>query len=119
MSFHSELTADGVWPADIRTALGWTTETPVYVGLRPRSIPRVGGEVWIERLPVSEESSGGFDRLAAYPYRLHVRVKGQPGPKRTNFKKLIQRFFNQTFIMVWYIGTTYLMLWSGICLIIK
>lgn len=78
MSFHSDLIADGVWPADIRTATG-LTGTAVYVGRRPKAVPHKDAEVMIERGPTQERSRGGFEKLRVHTYTLRVRVKSNAG----------------------------------------
>ena len=86
MSFHSELIADAVWPADIRTALGLSSG--VYSGRRARNVLSAKKEVWIERADTEVTSQGGFERHRRYEYLLHVRARKNPGANQTGLTEL-------------------------------
>lgn len=82
MTTHSELTADVVWPADLRTTLGLPAGRGVYVGRRPQNVPNLPLDVLIRRGPVDQIGRGGFDDLKAHRYELVLRVLRNAGPAR-------------------------------------
>ena len=79
MSFWSDLTADGVLPADIRAALS-ITGTAVYVGRRHRDTPRPKAlEVAIVRGPAKLLKDSGFGSTTAHEIDLLVTMRQSPG----------------------------------------
>jgi len=78
VSFHSDLIADAVWPADIRTALS-IAGTQVYVGRRPAAVTHKDVEVLIQRDATQERTRGGFEKVKAHRYTLRIRTKTNAG----------------------------------------
>ena len=80
MSFHSTLTASGVWPTDLVSAGVVSATGKVSDGRQRPTVRSTGVQVWINR-QASKSMGKGMHRITEHEYLLHVMGgKGTKSP---------------------------------------
>ena len=80
MSFHSTLTASGVWPTDLVTSGVVSATTKVSDGRARPTVRSTDIQVWIQRESSTSEGKG-MHRITKHNYVLHVMGgKGTKSP---------------------------------------
>lgn len=87
MSVWSALTAAGVLPADLVTAIG-VGAAGVYAGRRPQNVPRKDLEVWLARGDTEELSRGLGNVVTRHRIRVAVRLRTNAGGNGTGEAQL-------------------------------